>query len=103
MAQMIDWQKDAVKSMWFLSEYERKMRGCKLTDDERRDVQECLKENVARFCRMATQKTAGQRGKVSDLDTLNSIGHTAMAIIIAAVDLCLDGVFGPMPERIEGD
>ena len=41
MAQMIDWQKDAVKSMWFLSEYERKMRGCKLTDDERREVEEC--------------------------------------------------------------
>ena len=80
MAQMIDWQKDAVNSMWFLSEYERKMRGCKLTDDERREVQECLKKNVARYCRMATQKTAGQRGKNRDLDTWIIKSYSANAM-----------------------
>lgn len=99
----IDWQKDAINSMWFLSAYEREKRGCKLSPEDREHVQETLKQNVARYVRMATQKTAGQRGRAQDLDTLNSLDHTAMAIIIAAVDLCLDGVFGPMPERIEGD
>lgn len=100
---MIDWQKDAVRSMWYLSAMEREKRGCRLTAEEREDVQRALKNNVARYVRMATQKTAGQRGKNRDLDTLESLNHTAMAIIIAAVDLCMDGVFGPMPGKIEGD
>ena len=100
---MIDWQKDAHRSMWFLSSMEREKRGCKLTEEQRVNVQETLKNNVARYVRMATQKTAGQRGNVGDLDTANTLGITGMAIIIAATDLCLDGAFGPMPEMIEGD
>ena len=103
MQMMIDWQKDAIKSMWFLSAREREARGYKLTDEQRQHVAETLKQNVARYVRMATQKTAGQRGNAGDLDSLESPNHTAMAIIIAATDLCLDGVFGPMPEKIEGD
>lgn len=100
---MIDWQKDMKGTMWFLSAYEREQRGYKLTDEERISVQESLKRNVARYCRMATQKNAGQRGKNDCLDTLNSLMHTEMAIVIAATDLCLDGVFGAMPDKIEGD
>lgn len=100
---MIDWQKDAHQTMWFLSSMEREKRGCKLTDEQRVNVQESLKQNVARYIRMATQKNAGQRGSNGDLDTLNSLNITEMAIIIAAADLCLDGVFGPMPGSIEGD
>lgn len=100
---MIDWQKDACKSMWFLSTLEREKRGRKMSEAEQQHVAETLKQNVARYVRMATQKNAGQRGKSGDLDTLNSLNHTAMAIIIAATDLALDGYFGPMPERIEGD
>lgn len=100
---MIDWQKDARRTMWFLSSIEREKRGCKLSDEQRQNVQESLKQNVARYVRMATQKNAGQRGNAGDLDTLNTLGITGMAIIIAAADLCLDGVFGPMPAGIEGD
>lgn len=100
---MIDWQKDAHRTMWFLSSMEREKRGCRLTDEQRENVQEALKENVARYVRMATQKNAGQRGNPGDLDTLNTLGITGMSIIIAAADLCLDGVFGPMPDKIEGD
>lgn len=103
MQRMIDWQKDANKMMWFLSAREREARGCRLTDAQREHVQQTLKENVARYVRMATQKCAGQRGNAGDLDTLESLYHTAVAIIIAATDLCLDGVFGPMPDKIEGD
>lgn len=99
----IDWQKDAIDSMWFLSAREREMRGCKMTAEEREAVKDALKRNVARYVRMATQKTAGQRGLVSHLNTLDTLGHTSTAIIIAAVDLCLDGALGAMPESIEGD
>ena len=72
-------------------------------EEQREQVQQSLKNNVARYVRMATQKCAGQRGNAGDLDTLESLNHTAMAIIIAATDLCLDGAFGPMPDKIEGD
>ena len=99
---MIDWQKDAVKHMWWLSQLGREQRGHKMTDEERDAALETLKKNVARYCRMASQMTAGQRGKVEDLD-FRSIEHTGMAIIIQATDLCLDGVFGPMPDKIESD
>ena len=103
LPQMIDWQKDACGSMWFLSAKLREARGYKLTDDQREQVQQSLKNNVARYVRMATQKCAGQRGNAGYLDTLESLNHTAMSIIIAATDLCLDGAFGPMPDKIEGD
>lgn len=99
----IDWRKDACKSMWFLSDLERKNRGAKLTPEERESVERTLKEYVARFVRMATQKNIGQRGNSRDLDTMNTLEITGMQIIIAATDLALDGAFGEMPDRIEGD
>lgn len=103
MGNMIDWQKDAHGSLWCLSAYERETRGRKLTEDERAHYADVLKENVARYCRMATQKNAGQRGGTDDLDVLNGLWRTEMMIVIAATELCLDGVFGSMPEKIEGD
>lgn len=103
MSSMIDWQRDAHQTMWFLSSMEREKRGCKLTDEQREAVIETLKQYVARYCRMATQKTAGQYNRNRDLDTLNGLCNTATNIIICATDLCLDGFFGPMPEKIEGD
>lgn len=103
MRDQIDWQKDAHDHMWFLSEMERKARGYKMTAEQRAAVEKSLKENVARYVRMVTQKTAGQRGLPDDLDTTSTLGITNMAIVIAAVDLALDGAFGEMPETIEGD
>lgn len=100
---MIDWQKDCVQTMWHLSVLERRKRNFRLTEDDRQDMIAMLKDNVARYVRMATQKTAGQRGNVGDLD-FDTIDMTAMTIIIAAVDLCLDEqTFGRMPDKIDGD
>lgn len=99
----VNWRKNACESMWFLPDLERRARGCKLTAEERANVEESLKKFVARYIRMATQKTAGQRGLANDLDTLNTLEITGMNIIICATDLCLDGVFGEMPDEIEGD
>lgn len=103
MEHMIDWQKDCHGHLWELSAYERETRGRKLTEDERVHWADVLKENVARYCRMATQKNAGQRGKAGDLDVLNGLWRTEMMIVIAATELCLDGALGEMPEKIEGD
>lgn len=99
----IDWRKDACKSMWFLSDLERRNRGAEMTPEERESVERSMKEYVARFIRMATQKNIGQRGSSKDLDTMNTLEFTGMRIIIAATDLALDGAFGEMPDRIEGD
>lgn len=74
---MIDWQKDCVQTMWHLSVLERRKRNFRLTEDERQDMIALLKDNVARYVRMATQKTAGQRGNVGDLD-FDTIDMTAM-------------------------
>lgn len=89
--------------MWHLNDLERRARDYKLTEAERADTIELLKAYVARYIRMATQKNAGQRGNPNDLDTLNTLEITAMSIIICATNLCLDGYFGAMPDRIEGD
>lgn len=74
-----------------------------MTPEERESVERSMKEYVARFIRMATQKNIGQRGSGKDLDTMNTLEFTGMRIIIAATDLALDGAFGEMPDRIEGD
>ena len=105
MSKDVDWRKDMTRHMWYLSDLERKKRGRKMTDEERVAMQESLKENVARLCRMASQKTAGQRDdRPHDLDTLyGGLDHTQMMICIAATNLCLDGVFGPMPDAVETD
>ena len=101
---MVDWRKDACKSMWFLSDLERQQRGTKLTPEQRAQVEATLKEHVARYIRMATQKVGGGKyGKSNDLDTIGNLEITTQTIVIAAVDLCLDGAFGPMPDKIEGD
>lgn len=101
---MIDWQKDAIGTMWNLSALGWKQQGFSLTDEDRQYYINVLKENVARMCRMATQKTGGQRQRIGDLHTTHTQGITAWTIIIAAVHLCLDEkLFGPMPEKIESD
>lgn len=62
LPQMIDWQKDACGSMWFLSAKLREARGYKLTDDQREQVQQSLKNNVARYkLRMCAENSTMER------------------------------------------
>lgn len=97
---MIDWRKDAVNSMMFLNDLEMKKSGYQVDIEGEK---EALKMFVARLVRMMTQKTAGQRGKAGDLDTIGGLGITEANIIICAMRLCLGGAFGPMPDKIESD
>lgn len=97
--QMCDWKKNLKDDMFSMFMLER-------SKGEPVDVEhekETLKEYCARMVRMATQKTAGQRGNKDDLDALNSLDVTMMTIVICACRLCLSGEMGPMPEMIEGD
>ena len=98
---MIDWRKDATGMMFHLNDLD--MRKNEYASENAEHDKELLKEYAARYVRMATQKNAGQRGNVGDLDTLNTLEITGMTIIICAVRLCLGGVFGPMPDKIPGD
>lgn len=96
---MCDWRKNLKDDMFSMFLLER-------SKGEPVDVEhekETLKEYCARMVRMATQKTAGQRGLKDDLDALNTLELTEMTIIICACRLCLAGALGPMPDRIEGD
>lgn len=34
---MVDWRKDACKTMWFLSDLEREQRGAKLTPEQHKN------------------------------------------------------------------
>ena len=99
MADMIDWRaqlKDNMFSMFMLEH-------SKGEPVDAEHEKETLKEYCARLIRMATQKTAGQRGKKGDLDTLNTYDLTLVTIAICACRLCLNGEFGEMPDMIEGD
>lgn len=99
----IDWQKDAVKSMWSLSCLGWQEHDYHLSAQEKQDTIEGLKENVARLCRMTTQKTGGSRMKIGDLN-LDTSRMTITLILIAVTRLCLDeSIFGKMPEKIESD
>lgn len=98
MIKPVKWRanlKDAMFSMYLL---ERDKGAAVDTEHEI----ETMKEYCARMVRLATQKTAGQRGKADDLD-MDSVDVTMMTIVISACRLCLSGALGPMPDEIEGD
>lgn len=92
---MIDWQADCKDAMWSMFMLSREP-GNRAADTE------ALKVNVARLIRMATQKTAGQRGKRNDINW-DGLTPTLMNIAICATALCLNGEFGEMPREIEGE
>lgn len=99
----IDWQKDAVDMMWSLSCLGWEKHGFHLGEEEKQNTIESLKENVARLCRLTTQKTGGSRRNISDLN-FDTGRMTITLILIAATRLCLDeSIFGKMPEKIESD
>lgn len=93
---MIDWQKDCKTAMWSMFWLEHQ------NDPDKKADTELLKESVARLIRMTTQKTAGQRGKATDI-SFDLIDPTIMTIVCEATLLCLSGALGKMPEKIEAD
>lgn len=92
---IIDWQKDCKDAMWSMFWVGRQ-------HGKRKSDPEGLKVMVARLVRLATQKTAGQRGAKKDLDW-NSLTPTIMNICIEATAMCLNGDLGEMPSMIEED
>lgn len=93
-----DWQKNLKDSMFSMFLLER----AKGEPVDEADTIATMKEYCARMVRLATQKTAGQRGNKDDLDA-RTLDLTMMTIAICACRLCLSGALGPMPEKIEGD
>ena len=91
----IDWQQDCKDAMWSMF-WLKANAGDVGTERDK----EALKDSVARLIRMATQKTAGQRGSAGHVDW-NALEHTTMNIVCCATSLALAGEFGPMPEFIE--
>lgn len=89
----IDWEKNCKDAMWAMFWISRD-HGDTTADEE------TLKENVARLIRLTTQKTAGQRKPVADIDW-NAITPTLMNIAVSATAMCLNGRFGEMPKYIE--
>ena len=98
---MIDWQADLKDAMWSMCWIARNQDGAGPAVVDPDDA-ESLKESVARLIRMTTQKTAGQRNVKSHLDW-NQLDTVLMNIACITTRMCLDGVFGEMPEKIEGD
>lgn len=92
---MIDWKKDVKNAMWSMF-WIKQNAGPSDTDQDREQLKEC----VARMIRMATQKTAGQRGASDHIDWA-CLEHTMMQICLCATSMCLAGEFGTMPEKIE--
>lgn len=92
----IDWQKDCQSAMWSMFWMTH------LSEPDRKANVELLKENVARLIRMTTQKTAGQRGKKTDI-SFDLLDPTIMTIVCEATLLCLSGELGEMPKWIESD
>ncbi len=62
-------------------------------------LEECCKMLI----RMATQKTAGQRGKESDIPWTGSLNMTLMNIAVEATCLVLDKRFPKLKEEWEAD
>ena len=92
---MIDWKQDMRDTMWAMFWIQQNN-----DPDITQSDKEALKENVARLIRMATQKTAGQRGVAGHVDW-DCLEHTMLAIVCGATKLCLCGEFGDMPEEID--
>lgn len=97
----IDWQKDLKDTMWSMFWVARNSDGAGPAEVDPADA-ESLKESVTRLIWMTTQKTAGQRNVKSHLDWAQ-LDTVLMNIACISTRMCLDGVFGPMPETIEGD
>ena len=95
MPSMCDWKANLRDSMFSMFMLERSKGEPVDAEHEK----ETLKEYCARLIRMATQKTAGQRGKPNDLDTLNTYALTLITIAICACRLCLSGEFGASRRR----
>ena len=93
-----DWQKNLKDSMFSMFLLERS-KGEPVNEADTIDT---MKGYCARMVRLATQKTAGQRGNKDDLD-VRTLDLTMMTIVICACRLCLSGALGPMPDKIEGD
>lgn len=101
----LDWKRDMQAAMWSLYWFgeKQKMR-TDLPPEEIKEAFETLKEHAAVWIRMATQMTAGQRGKHGDLDIWGgNAERTGMNIIILVCHLALHNVFGAMPEYIDDD
>ena len=91
---MIDWQADCKDAMWSMFWVQQNHQPGAGADKE------ALKENVARLIRLATQKTAGQRGSKKDVHW-DAVTPTIMSIVCCATALCLSGEFGDMPDTID--
>ena len=98
---MIDWQSDLKDAMWSMFWVARNQDGAGPAAVDPDDA-ESLKESVARLIRMTTQKTAGQRSVKNHLDW-KQLDTVLMNIACITTRMCLDGVFGKMPEKIEED
>ena len=95
MSNSIDWKKDMKDTMWSMFWLKENAGGN--NDADREELKQC----VARLIRMATQKTAGQRGAADHIDW-NALEHTMLTICCCATSLALAGEFGPMPDTIDG-
>lgn len=91
----IDWQKNLKDSMWSMFWLGADKQHIEID-------KELMRENVARLIAMTTQKIAGRRKSKNQI-SWDSLEVTIMNILCAATSLALAGVFGEMPETIEGD